>query len=301
MTRLPSLSALRAFEAAARHGSMTRAASELCVTHGAISRQVRGLEAELGVALFQGPKSRISLTPAGVRLSEALSDAFARMAQGVASVAQQDQNGVIVSSLGTLAMRWLIPRLPRFNTRHPEIRLRLTTCEGTDDAAQDRHDVALRVGGPDWPKGLTAQPFFTEYAGPVLAPHLAATLRLQTPADLRQAPLMHTTTRPEAWTEWCAQHGLDGALSPDGQQFEHFYFMLEAALSGLGVAMGFWHLVADDVAAGRLIAPFGFKPTGRVYAALMAKNSSRASRAFCTWLEKEAAAFSRERSCPSGA
>lgn len=296
--RLPSLNALRAFEAFARHGSMTRAASELCVTHGAVSRQVRGLEEELGISLFQGPRTRLSLTPDGARLGRALTDAFAMISQGVASVAQPDENTVTVSSLGTLAMRWLMPRLSRFHVLHPEIRLRLTTYDTAADEAADRYDVALRVGGPDWPRGAVAYPFFMEQAGPVLTPQLAGKLKVQKAADIRQPDMLHTATRPEAWDEWRQQQGLDALTDTPGQVFGHFYFMLEAALSGLGVALGFWHLVADDVAQGRLVAPCGFIPTGRSYAALVSQRHSRSSRVFCTWLQNEAAQFTAEKPCP---
>jgi LysR family glycine cleavage system transcriptional activator len=290
---LPSLTALRSFEAAARHGSMTRAADTLGVTHGAVSRQVRGLEAQLGLSLLENHRGRLQLTASGERLLDVLEDAFGRISRGIDAVCADAAGDVAVSSFGSFAMRWLIPRLHGFQAVHPGLLVRLTTTHTTSDALHGAFDVAIRVGTAPWPAETDAVLLFAECAGPVLSPALAQQLGIRTAQDLKTAPLLHTATRRDAWPEWFAAHKLSSTPhSGDGQLFEHFYFMLEAAMGGLGVAIGFWHLVADDVRSGRLVAPFGFWPTGRHYTALLPKQARNPARIFAHWLSGEAAAFS---------
>jgi len=290
---LPSLTALRSFEAAARHGSMTRAADSLGVTHGAVSRQVRGLEAQLGLSLLENHRGRLQLTASGESLLTVLEDAFGRIARGIDAVCADAAGDVAVSSFGSFAMRWLIPRLHDFQSAHPGLIVRLTTTDTAGDTLPrgDSFDVAIRVGTAPWPADTEAVPLFTECAGPVLAPALAQQLGLRTAKDLQQAPLLHTVTRRDAWAEWFAASKLSVPSQIDGQSFEHFYFMLEAAMGGLGVAIGFWHLVADDVRSGRLLAPFGFMPTGRHYTALLPQQSRNSARIFADWLSGQAHAF----------
>jgi LysR family glycine cleavage system transcriptional activator len=292
--RLPSLNALRSFEAAARHGSMTHAADALGVTHGAVSRQVRGLEAELDLVLLENRRGRLQLTAAGTKLMTVLDDAFGRIARGIDEVCAETVGDITVSCFGSFAMRWLIPRLHRFQSSHPALIVRLTTSDTDRDPQQGAFDLAIRVGRGPWPAGdpraPDAVPLFDEFAGPVLSPLLAQQLGLSAPGDLRQATLLHTATRSEAWPEWFADRGMTMG-GGTGQSFEHVYFMLEAAMAGLGVAIGFWHLVADDVQGGRLVAPFGFAPTGRQYAALLPPPARAPARTLARWLQQEAAAF----------
>lgn len=294
---LPSLTALRSFEAAARHGSMTRAADTLGVTHGAVSRQVRGLEAQLGLSLLENHRGRLQLTASGESLLAVLEDAFGRISRGIDAVCADAAGDVAVSSFGSFAMRWLIPRLHGFQAAHPGLIVRLTTTDTTTDALRGAFDVAIRVGTAPWPADTDAVPLFAECAGPVLSPALAQQLGIRTAQDLhpimlRGAPLLHTVTRRDAWPQWFAARKLSVPSQIDGQSFEHFYFMLEAAMGGLGVAIGFWHLVADDVRSGRLVAPFGFLPTGHHYTALLPKQARNPARIFVHWLSDEAAAFS---------
>jgi LysR family glycine cleavage system transcriptional activator len=290
---LPSLTALRSFEAAARHGSMTRAADTLGVTHGAVSRQVRGLEAQLGLSLLENHRGRLQLTASGESLLAVLEDAFGRISRGIDAVCADAAGDVAVSSFGSFAMRWLIPRLHGFQGTHPGLIVRLTTTDTTNDTLRGgAFDVAIRVGTAPWPADTEAVSLFAECAGPVLSPALAQQLGIRTAKDLQTAPLLHTVTRRDAWAEWLASRDLLVPSQIDGQSFEHFYFMLEAAMGGLGVAIGFWHLVADDVRSGRLVAPFGFMPTGRHYTALLPKQARNSARIFAQWLSGEAAAFS---------
>ncbi len=293
------LTALRAFEATARLGQMTLAAEELGVTHGAISRQIRTLEAVLGVPLFEGPRNHLVLTRAAMELRPDLTRAFDLIDAAVSRATASDRQVLDVSCLGTMSMRWLIPRLFDFHSTHPGIEVRLTTDDMPVDFRRQRLDVAIRVGPGPW-RGARVTPLFAEYIGPVLSPKIApprATL-----AALAELTRLHTRTRMMAWSDWCAAAGarpspaLDAAApatpsSTDGRTFEHFYFMLEAATAGLGVAIAPDILVRDDLAAGRLIAPFGFVASGWAYVALTPEVSDGRERAFIAWLERAAAAL----------
>jgi LysR family transcriptional regulator, glycine cleavage system transcriptional activator len=197
-------------------------------------------------------------------------------------------------------MRWLIPRLHRFQTAQPDLIVRLTTTDAVIDAPRGAFDLAIRVGAAPWPADLQAVPLFAEYAGPVLAPDLARQLDIGAVSALQRAPLLHTATRRDAWPDWFAAQNMPAPSMADGQSFEHFYFMLEAAMAGLGVAIGFWHLVADDVRSGRLLAPFGFVPTGRHYTALMPLQPRKGAQAFSQWLSGEAASFMTAQPPPAG-
>lgn len=284
--RLPSLNALRAFEAAGRHGRMTAAAGELNVTHSAVSRQVQHLEELLGVQLFEGPKNDLRLTEAGRLLLPGLTAAFDQIEAAVRLVADTEGGSLDVSCLGTLTMRWLIPRLYRFRAEHPGIEVRLSASDSPVDFARDGFDVAIRVGREPWPENGDVHHLFAEQFGPVLAPRLA-----RQSADFSGITLLHTRTRPHAWRDWCERSGLELNIS-SGTEYEHFYFMLEAATAGLGVCVAPWPLVADDIRAGRLIAPLGFISSGQDYVALTRRSRKHPKSAlFCDWLQSEARQF----------
>jgi DNA-binding transcriptional LysR family regulator len=203
--RLPSLNALLAFEAAGRLGRMTRAGEELGVTHGAVSRQVRHLEAALGVTLFEGPKNRLALTSAGRALLADLTAGFDRIEAGVRGMADERAGALDVSCLGTFTMRWLIPRLHRFRAAQPGVEIRLSAADSAVDFARDAHEVAIRVTDHPLPANAPLTRLFDELVGPVMAPALAAQLRPRAPEDLARAPLLHTRTRPGAWAAWAAR------------------------------------------------------------------------------------------------
>ncbi len=282
--RLPPLTALRAFEAAGRLGRMTGAADELHVTHSAVSRQVRHLEAVLGVALFEGPKNALRLTEAGRALLPGLTAGFERIERSVALVADTEEGELDLSCIGTFAMRWLIPRLYRFQSACPGIEVRMTSSERKVDFARDGFDVAIRVGTPPWPGEAVA--LFAEQFGPVLSPRLAR----PRPQELDGLPLLHTLTRRHAWAAWSGLSGIQVRAGAE-REFERFYFMLEAATAGLGVCIAPWPLVCDDIRAGRLLAPFGFAPSGQDYVALRRARRHTKSALFCDWLRAEAQRF----------
>lgn len=283
---IPSLNALRAFEAAGRHGRMTRAADELNVTHSAVSRQIQHLEQVLGVPLFEGPKNRLRLTDAGSTLLAGLVKAFGQIDMSVRSVADTDQGPLDVSCPGTFTMRWLIPRLYRFQAEYPEIDVRLTASSRPVDFSKDGFDVAIRVGAAPWPEGAEVIALFPEQTGPVLAPSLAVV----SSGELDGLPQLHTRTRLRAWGDWHSRSGQ--SIRTGGRvEYEHFYFMLEAARAGLGVCVAPWPYVSEDIHSGRLEAPMGFLDSGHGYVALRRARRNRKSSLFCDWLRAEAIDF----------
>ncbi|NIY80107.1 LysR family transcriptional regulator [Celeribacter sp. HF31] len=287
MSPLPSLTALRTFEAAIRHGRMTRAADELGVTHGAISRQVRLLEETFGTQLLRRTHQGLLPTEAGAMLAEHLTRGFRDIEAGVAALRDEAGGTLDVSCLGTFTMRWLIPRLGRFAMAHPGIEVRLMQSDAPTDFSRGRYDVAIRVTDHALPEDAHVTRLFPERVGPVLSPGLAERLDLRTPADLNRAPRLWARTRPAAWADWCDHAGL-GRLD-GGAPYEHFYFMLEAAAAGLGVALAPEPHVADDLAGGRLVAPFGLIPSGLDYVAVRRRDGPRKARVFCDWVGMEAA------------
>ncbi|MGE4405752.1 LysR family transcriptional regulator [Pseudomonas sp.] len=263
-TGLPPLNALRAFEAVARLGSLKQAASELHVTHGAISRQVRQLEEQLGLALLAKEGRGVKLTDAGLRLRDAASDAFERLRSTCAELQRQTAEAPFVLGCpGSLLARWFIPRLDRLNRELPELRLQLSASEGELDPRRPGLDATLWYAEPPWPADMRVFELAAERIGPVLSPHhpRCAALRAAPPTALLGEALLHTASRPQAWPRWARGNGLEPAQLRLGQSFEHLYFLLEAALAGLGVAIAPQQLVADDLAAGRLLAPWGFVET----------------------------------------
>jgi LysR family glycine cleavage system transcriptional activator len=293
---LPSLNALRAFEAAARLGRMTDAARELGVTHGAISRQVRSLESAMGVTLFEGPKNKLVLTESGALLLPDLTASLDRIERAVLTIADLADGALDVSCLGTFTMRWLIPRLHRFQDAHPQVEVRLSTDQQTVDFARQSFDVAIRVGNTGWPADAIVTTLFDETIGPVASLSLLRGREIKAPEDLSGLPLLHTRTRRNAWTDWAARVRWETDRLA-GREFEHFYFMLEAATSGLGVAIAPWQLVTDDIVAGRLVAPFGFVPSGQAYVVLQRKRRNRKAEALVRWLVQEAATLPVPRAC----
>lgn len=266
--RLPSLLALRCFEAAARLENFSRAADELHLTHGAISRAVRLLEDELNVALFERRNRRVFLTDAGRTLARAVGSGMDLIRQAVGELRARQGMRWVLSCEPTLLMRWLIPRWPDFLARHPDLDMHLV-AGGGPFAFASGIDLAIRRDDFPRPGNYHAEPLFVEKIGPVCRPDKVAAWFTRTAGAVLKtdAPRLHTRTRPGAWLEWAAAAGQP---IPDAaeQTFEHFYFSLQAAVSGLGVAIGPWHLVRDDLDTGVLTAPLGFVEDGSRYCLL---------------------------------
>jgi LysR family transcriptional regulator, glycine cleavage system transcriptional activator len=253
--RLPPLNAIKAFEAAARLGSFTRAAEELNVTHGAVSRQIRLLEDWLGTKLFKRTSRNAVPTRAGADLLAEAGAAFDRLATAARRLQGGVQAGGVlhISALPTFAMRWLIPRLPEFQRGNPVLELRIVTA--STPAEQFCMDVDVVVSGPSRQPGWVGSRFLAETYLPLLSPGLIKEHPLRAPADLAQHTLLHAATRREMWPRWLTAAGIADLRPARNQVFEHFYFAIQAAIEGLGVMMGPLALVGDELREGRLVAP----------------------------------------------
>jgi len=259
--KLPSLNALRAFEAAARLESVTRAARELHVTHGAVSRQIKALEAELGQALFVREGRGLGLTPAGVRLRDAAGAVFQQLGESWSDLRRATTpSALVLGCPGSVLARWVIPRLPRLSLELPDLTLHLVAHEGDFDARLSGLDAALVLAEPPFSAGWQVHELAVERIGPVMSPRYARfqSLSQEPPTALMSEALLHTSSRPQAWPAWASVNGLDAEALSLGTAFEHLYYLLEAAVAGLGVAIAPQPLVSEDLQSGRLVAPWGF-------------------------------------------
>jgi LysR family transcriptional regulator, glycine cleavage system transcriptional activator len=290
---LPPLNALRAFEAAGRLGSFKEAAAELHVTHGAVSQQVRLLEAWLGAPLFERRNRSVTLTPAAKIYLEEVGPLFEQLAQATASygVSETAARSLCVNAPATFTLRWLVPRLAAFRAEHPNVEVRVETSNEPLESLQDDYDVIIR-GGPDTFYGYSMEPFLSEERLPVCSPALLQRVPLLSPGDLRQHTLLHTSSLPRLWPDWLASAQVAALRPAAALTFDHFYLTLQAAIDGIGIAMGPTALVADDLAAGRLVAPFaGPRLPSRSYCTYVADKKLADERVmlFRSWLEGEGA------------
>ena len=290
-TRLPPLNALRCFEAAARHQHFGRAGDELHLTHGAISRAVSLLAADLGLPLFERRQRRVHLTDAGRALAQSVTEALQDMRRTTERLRAQARQprGWTLSCESTLLMRWLLPRWPAFHRKlaksHPRAHIHLV-AGGGPFSFSDGIDLAIRRDDFTWGDAMHADALFAEKTGPVCRTELVK--RWFTPKQELRAgtPLLHTRTRPDAWRTWAR---ITGATLPEQQrqhQYEHFYFSLQAAIAGLGVAIGTQELVREDLRNGVLAAPLGFVEDGSRYC-LLARSPAAAGSVHAlllTWL-----------------
>lgn len=296
--RLPSLTGLRAFEAFARRGSMTRAAEELCVTHGAVSRQIKALEAMLGARLLAGPRHRLTLTPAGRTLAASLGAAFDLIAAGLPGAENAEE--LVVSCLGTLAMKWLIPRLPAFLDANPGVRVRIVESNAPVDFSQGGLHAAIRIRQGRAESGPRSLAFMPQYLGPVLSPTLFADLAGR--ADkLLDLPRLHSETHPPAWGDWARLADVDLPPASLDRAFQRNSYMLEAAAAGLGIAVAPWAFAQNDIERGRLVAPWGFQREGAEFVYLRpAAVENRMAERFGVWLREQGRA-SPEPPAPTAA
>ncbi len=256
--RLPSLNGLRAFEAAARHLSFTQAAAELNVTQTAISHQIRRLEEELGIRLFIRKNRALALTPRARDYLPGVRAAFNDLRLATDRLLRKDDDHVLtVSTLASLAAKWLLPRLTAFQEAHPGIDVRITTSTALVDFRGGDVDAAIRYGRGNW-QGLRAEWLMADDFFPVCSPALLSGKRpLKTPEDLRDHVLLHTSTNSDDWRQWLTAAGLPSDISkPPGITFDLILMTVQAAIDGLGVAMGRTSYVQDDIAKGRLVVPF---------------------------------------------
>ncbi|MES2785678.1 MAG: LysR substrate-binding domain-containing protein [Pseudomonadota bacterium] len=252
--RLP-LSSLRAFEAAARLGTMSAAAAELFVTHGAISRHVHLLEEQFGVPLLVRLARSVAPTPEGAALAGQLTEAFRLMRE---AVSQLEPGPVTLSCSATIMTKWLIPRLSDFKRTHPGTEIRLNISHGEVNFIQDQISVAIRSSMHQPPQGVESEPLLHEQIGLVCHPDYMEHIGISSIASLSRARILDTATRPHAWSEWASLMNCHGIQFTPHERYEHFYLVIEAAVSKLGVALVPRYLVEKEIGTGQLVAPFGF-------------------------------------------
>jgi LysR family transcriptional regulator, glycine cleavage system transcriptional activator len=257
--RLPSLNGLRAFEAAARHLSFTQAASELNVTQTAISHQIRRLEEELGLRLFIRKNRALALTPQARDYLPGVRAAFNDLRLATDRLLHKEDDKVLtISTLASLAAKWLLPRLSAFQEAHPGIDVRITTSTGLVDFKSGGVDAAIRYGRGNWP-GLRAEWLMADELFPVCSPKLVEGDKpLNCPEGLAHLTLLHTTGGyDDDWRQWLTAAGLPADISKyPGVSFDLIFMTVQAAIDGIGVAMGRTSYVQDDIAKGRLVVPF---------------------------------------------
>ncbi|MDF1586644.1 transcriptional regulator GcvA [Marinimicrococcus flavescens] len=254
---LPPLGALRAFESAMRHGRLADAAEELHVTASAVSHQIRGLEADLGIKLVRREGRRLVPTAAGEAMLPGLREGFTRIGEAVATVRELEREGpVTLSVLQTFALHWLVPRLPGFERRYPASEVRLAIGGRPVDFAREDVDLAVRHGDGAWP-GLRSDLLFRDALLPVASPILLSREPpLLAPEHLARHTLLASAARPDAWPSWLASVGLPGLAGARTQTFESTNLALQAAARGLGVAIAGRRLVRSLVEARWLVVPF---------------------------------------------
>ena len=288
---LPPLNALRAFEATARLNSVSQAAEQLHVTHGAVSRQLKVLEEHLGVSLFSKDGRGLKLTDAGARLRDASGEAFDRLRSVCAELSKGSADApFVLGCSGSLLARWFIPRLGRLNADLPDLRLHLSAGAGDLDPRRPGLDALLIFAEPPWPAEMQVFELASERIGPVISPRFERFEALKiAPADsLIDELLLQTTSRPQAWPSWAQHNGIDPERLKYGQDFEHLYYLLEAASAGLGIAIAPEPLVADDLKAGRLAAPWGFTQTPAQLALWVPKRAADGrAQQLAQWLKSE--------------
>ena len=294
MRRLLFLNGIKAFEAAARTGSFAAAGGELNVSAAAVSRMVHLLEERLGVALFERKANRLVPTAAGRAYQGGLTPIFDALASLTAQVTAPASMRVLTIGVGqTFAMKWLIPRLADFRKEEPDIDVRITTGGAAVPFGED-WSCGVRLGDGDWP-GLVAEPLFAGDLTPVCAPRLAAALKR--PSDLRGPSLLRVAHSPDDWPLWLKAAQVP-RVTARGLEFQFYGQALQAAVDGLGVAMGIRPYIDDDLAAGRLVAPFALSvPKGTrwylVYRSF--RTGQRDFAAFRRWIMRAAAAPAARR------
>lgn len=287
MHKLPPLNALRTFDSAARHGSFTLAAEELCVTPGAISRQIRALEEHFGQPLFHRANRAVTLTEAGQRYFAAITNPLAELARAGAVLGE---HRVVVDCVPTLAMHWLLQRLPHFRAAHPGIKVDLRTATGPVDSRQP-FDLAIRRDSTHF-AGLAAEPLMTEISLPVCSAEFAHRHAVTTPADLRRVPVLHIRARADLWPSWCRVQSLPiSALGPR-QDVDHTFVAMQAAEDGLGIALVPLIFARRLLEAGRLTCPLADAEavTGTYSLLRPAAPAKAEAETFARWLTGECAA-----------
>jgi LysR family transcriptional regulator, glycine cleavage system transcriptional activator len=289
MARLPPLETLRVFEVACRHGSYTEAARELHVTHSAVSQRIRQLEGELGLTLFERQGNRMVPTPNGVRLQAGVNGAFSELSAALGSIKTRRTDAEItVSLLPVMAARWLVPRLARFKARYPQINLNIRTGQSLANFKSDGVDIAIRFGMGDW-KGLRATKLLDEEFFPVCSPGFNDGRLPKDPASMLALPLL--IDRNVSWRAWFRSAGLKLDRDIVGTSFTDANSLMEAAVTGQGIALGRMSVTRSDILAGKLVrlSEHSLRASYRHYAVHpISSESTPGLLAFRDWLVEEA-------------
>ena len=296
--RIAPLNALRAFEAAARHLSFTKAAEELHVTPAAISHQIKALEEYCGAPLFRRMTRALLLTDRGQAVLPALREGFDMLAAASQQMSRPwDDRVLTVSAAPSIAAKWLVTRLEQFRIKEPEIDVRLDTTDRLTDFGRDGVDMVIRYGGGKYP-GLHVETLFPTAVFPVCSPDLLKGPRpLKVPSDLSKHTLLHVDWSSQhvtwpVWRMWLLAAGVEGVDAERGPRFNDAGLILQTAIAGQGVALAADVLVADDLAAGRLVRPFKLSVPvdfGYYIVCPEEKAKERKVAAFAAWLHEEAA------------
>ncbi|MFB2551489.1 LysR family transcriptional regulator [Ensifer soli] len=288
---VPDVITLQAFECAARHGSFTRAASELNLTQSAVSRQIKDLEIQIGALLFERVRQRVVLSAAGERLLPEVRRLLAQsedlMVRAMTSV--QARSSLSIACLPTFGSRWLTPRLPDFLARHPGTVLNIVSHSKPFSFEDENVDLAIHHGKPVWAHA-TCTYLCSEIIVPVASPALIERLSERTPTALDGQPLLQLATRPRLWAQWFEARGLSLSGGFTGHRFDQFSMVIEAAVAGLGFALLPRYLIGQELASGRLAIVFDL-PMRTEYAYYTvvpeAKMENPASQAFRRWIAGE--------------
>lgn len=286
---LPSTSALAAFDAVARHESFSAAAEELSLTQGAVSRQIATLEEQLGTALFDRSSRHVVLSDAGRAYLKAVGPALASIRAASLQVMSQMRGTTLnLAFLPTFGTRWLIPRIPRFVAKYPDIILNFATRIGQFDFDREGLDAAIHIGQPDW---LNADSVFLmdETVAPVCSSAFLQRNPVQAPTDLLPLPLFNMASRPGAWDHWFKSLDIAAPVSP-GMRFEQFSNVSQACIAGLGVALMPLFLIRAEIESGQLVVacPHTVKsPSSYYFVTPKARSSTPAVSAFRDWLLTE--------------
>lgn len=293
MRRLPPLNALRVFEVAARTGSYAEAASELGLTHGAVSRQIALLENWMGQRLFSRSGRRMVATPTARIFAAEVSGAFERVTAAAEACGRPGARRILrVNAPASFAMRWLIPRLALFHGAYPSVEVVVTTVSTVHEELRGGFDVAIRRGVASagaWPHHR-AMPVLDDVDTLIMSPALFAERPILSPADLEGHTLLASETRPGDWTDWLQAAGLPHLVSRSRTVFDHFFMTRQAVLDGLGVGIGPLPMLDIDIAAGRLVTPLPQIEVSRTgYVALIPTgiDSDTPAGRFVAWLAAE--------------
>jgi LysR family glycine cleavage system transcriptional activator len=298
---LPSISSLTAFDAVARLGSFSAAAAELSLTQGAISRQIAGLEDQVGIALFDRNSRGVALTATGREYAKGIEEVLGRIRTlTLEAMPKGPANSLSLAIPPTFGTRWLMPRMPGFVRENPDIIINFATRIGRVDFEAEEIDAAIHVGRPDWPDAK-CDLLMQEMVAPVCSPEFLRANPVRSPERLLSLPLINLASRPGAWEHWFGSLGLDARLA-GGMRFEQFSNVAQACIAGLGVALMPLFLIASELKGGQLVRAYDHQVESLSAYYLvrpLRKVSYPPVIAFSNWLMEQVASFEAENSADS--